>query len=437
MPSRDPQHEAQSLRRILEVARQLAAPFELRDLLAQVIDAGRDVLSAERGSVFLYDPASRELYTVVAHGVQGIRFSADKGIAGECARNRTIINVPDCYADPRFNQAIDKQTGYRTRCMITVPLVGLDDELVGVLQLLNSSHECFDGNDEYLAVLIASQAATAIQRVKLMSDRLERLKLERELDLARKIQMGVLPTELPPCPGYELATYSNPADETGGDIFDVIAIDYTGRSAQRRECDPADYRMPDTGLFLLLADATGHGIGPALSVTQVRAMLRVGLRLAAGLPELFRHINSQLSMDLSSDRFVTAFMGVLDPVRHELMYISGGQGPLLHFHAADGSCDFLEASTVPMGIMDDPPIDLPGPMVLAPGDMVVLLTDGFYEFQNAAGKMLGKERLGEVVAQHRRDSAQQVLDALLKEVADFADGAPQLDDVTGVIVKRL
>lgn len=419
------------MRRILEVARQLAAPFELRDLLAQIIDAGRDVLSADRGSVFLYDPKTQDLHTVVAHGVQGIRFSIEKGIAGECARNRVIINVPDCYSDQRFNQEIDRQTGYRTNCLITVPLIGVDDELVGVLQLLNSSLGCFDENDEYLAVLIASQAATAIQRVKLINDRVERLKLERELDLARKIQMGVLPSSLPPCAGYDLASYSNPADETGGDIFDVIEI---GSGESCNTCSAA--APPPAGLFVLLADATGHGIGPALSVTQVRAMIRLGLRLGAGLPELFKNINSQLTMDLSSDRFVTAFMGILDPRRHEVSYISGGQGPLLHFHAADGSCDFLEASTVPMGIMDDPPIDIPPPMALKPGDMVVLLTDGFYEYQNLTGKMLGKTRIGEVVAERRHESAKAILDALLAEVEIFAEGAPQLDDVTGVIIKR-
>ncbi len=465
MSSGDPHHEVASLRRILDVARQLAAPFELRDLLEQIIDAGRDLLQADRGSVFLFDQGSNELYTVVAHGVQSIRFSIEKGIAGECARNRTIINVPDCYADGRFNQAIDRQTGYRTNCLMTIPLIGVEDDLVGVLQLLNSKQGRFDANDEYMAVLIASQAATAIQRVKLIDDRVERHKLERELDLARKIQMGVLPETLPQVEGYELASYSDPADETGGDIFDVIEIGTAAGDAATRNQDRAQgglllalndgdsrdkrtadvgmasginfpFVMPDTGMFLLLADATGHGIGAALSVTQVRAMLRLGLRLSATLPELFLHINSQLAMDLASDRFVTAFMGVLDPIEHEVQYISGGQGPLLHYHAATGECDFLEASTVPMGIMDDPPIEVPPPMRMKPGDILALLTDGFYEYQNIEGKMLGKTRIGEVVHKHRDGCAQEILDALLHEVTAFAGQAPQLDDLTGLIIKR-
>ncbi len=435
MSSRNFQREADSLRRILEVARLLAAPFELRDLLSQIIDAGRDVLGADRGSVFLFDRATKELFTVVAHGVQSIRFGIDKGFAGECARNRAIINVPDCYADPRFNQAIDKATGYRTNCLITIPLIGLEDELVGVLQLLNAKSGRFDENDEEMAVLIASQAATAIQRVRLNDDRLEKLKLQRELDLARKIQMGVLPATLPQCVGYDLAGYSNPADETGGDIYDVIELDESHGFYDDAQSD-SSLIMPSQGLFFLLADATGHGVGPAISVTQVRAMLRLGLRLSASLPMLFKHINSQLSEDLSSDRFVTAFFGMLDPIAHEIRYISGGQGPILHYHADTGMCDFLEASTVPMGIMDDPPIDIPLPMKLGPGDVVALLTDGFFEFQNPEGKMLGKDRIGDAIHQHRHETAKEILDALLRHMLAFAQDAPQLDDVTGVIIKR-
>ncbi len=435
MSIRNHQHEAASLKRILGVAQQLAAPFELRDLLSQIIDAGRDVLEADRGSVFLFDAATKELYTVVAHGVKEIRFSIDKGIAGECARTRRIVNVPDCYADPRFNQEIDRKTGYHTHCLITVPLVGIDDELVGVMQLLNSKHGLFDEEDEHLAVLIASQAATAIQRVKLMEDRLERLKLHRELELARKIQMAVLPQELPPVPGYDVATYSNPADQTGGDIFDVIAIKHNaGRRASQEQV--AEDIMTNA-LFLLLADATGHGVGPAISVTQVRSMLRVGLRLSATLEQLFHHINSQLTMDLASERFVTAFFGMLDPVRHQVSYLSAGQAPIMHFHARDQHCEFRDACTLPMGIMEDPPTDISPPIKLAPGDMLVMLTDGFYEYQDGKGDQMGKDRLGETVVRTRDKSAKEVLDALLADVATFAQGAPQLDDVTGLIVKRI
>lgn len=423
--------------RMLEVAQQLSRPFDLRALLEQIIDAGRDVLQADRGSVFLYDDELRELYTAVAHGVKGIRFSIDKGIAGECVRTGKIINVPDCYADERFNKEVDRETGYRTQCLITVPLIDLDDQMVGVMQLLNSERGHFNVEDEKLAVLLASQAASAIQRVMLLGDRDERLKLERELDLARRIQMGVLPRKVPECPGYELAMYSEPAEQTGGDILDIVemaeSVSIAGYPAGGSSGGNGQGHSP---LFLLLADATGHGVGPAISVTQVRAMLRVGLRLSAGLDDLFTNINSQLTDDLAADRFVTAFMGILEPSRNAIYYHAAGQAPLLHFHAADQTCDVLQASTIPLGIMDDPPLDVAEPILMEPGDVFALLTDGFYEYQNPEGVELGDQRVADVIRENRDKSAQQILDAILELLTDYAQGMPQLDDTTAIMLKR-
>lgn len=410
--------------RILEVARQLAGPFELATLLTQLIDAGREVLGADRGSVFLYDPTTRELYSTVATGAKEIRFTIDKGIAGEAARTRQTICVADCYADPRFNPEVDRRTGYRTQCLIAVPLIGLDDELVGVLQLINPAKGRFDPFDEKIAQALASQAAVAIQRVRLIEERMVKMKLERDLALARQIQMNVLPDTLPVCPGYDLAGFSQPAEETGGDIYDVIVV------------PPSHPGASDPALLLLLADATGHGIGPALSVTQVRAMLRMGLRLAAGLDDLLVQINAQVADDLESSRFVTAFFGRLDPHLHRVDYHAAGQGPLLHFHAADSSCQWHGASTLPLGILPDIPLEISKPIELAPGDLLVLLTDGFYEYQDAAGRQMGKERIGEVVQRLHSLSAREILDALRREVLAFAAGAPQLDDLTAIILKR-
>jgi len=317
------------LERILEVTRELARPLDLQTMLERVIDEGRTVLRAERGTVFLYDSDTDELFSTVATGTDTFRIPADRGIVGECARTRRVVNVPDCYADSRFNRDVDRETGYRTRCLLTVPLVGYDDSLVGVLQVLNKSDGVFTGEDEHIATALGAQCAVALQRARMLEDLVTKEKMERELAVARDIQMRVLPKEVPDLPGYDVAGWSRPADETGGDTYDIIGV------AENR-------------LILLLGDATGHGIGPALSVTQVRSMLRVCVRLGAGLDDAFRHINDQLSDDLASNRFVTAFLGVLDSSAHRVDYHAGGQGPLLHFHGAGGECEWLKASTVPI-----------------------------------------------------------------------------------------
>ena len=158
--------DTQALRQILEVTRKLAAPFDLDTMLTEVVNASREVLKADRGTVFLYDEAAHELVVRVGTELDHIRIPADKGIVGESAQTRKLINVPDCYADPRFNRAIDKQTGYRSRCMLTIPLIGYEESLVGVLQILNKNEGVFDARDEYVAQALAAQAAVVLHRAR-------------------------------------------------------------------------------------------------------------------------------------------------------------------------------------------------------------------------------------------------------------------------------
>lgn len=439
MTNKGAQFDPEALLGVLDIARQLAAPVSLEELLGHVIDAGRRVLQADRGTVFLYDAANRELYSSVATGAKEIRFSIERGIAGQCARDRQTINVPDCYADPRFNPEVDRRTGYRTRSLITVPLIGLEDELVGVMQLLNPLHKAsFEASDVQLAEIVASQAAAAIQRAQLLQTREAKLKLDRDLALARQIQHDVLPARLPMCAGYDLAGFSQPADETGGDLYDVIpqplplSPEFPGAGG---DDEPAV--VAEEGLILFLADATGHGIGPALSVTQVRAMLRIAVRLQVNIDDLILHVNNQLVEDLGSRRFVTAFLGRLDRKSHRVIYHAAGQGPILHFEAATRSTRILGASSLPLGVMADPPMDRPEDIVLAPGDVLALMTDGFYEYLAPDNDMMGKHRMAESLTAHADKSAREILQAILRDTLTFARGEPQADDLTGVIVKRV
>lgn len=409
---------AETLQRILEITRELARPLDITTLLAKVVDAALDILDADRGSVFLYDAADNVLVSRVATGSGELRIPADKGFAGECVKTRQIILVPDAYADPRFNPEVDKATGYKTRCILTMPLIGHDDALVGVLQVLNKrTGACFDKTDVDIATALAASCAIAIQRMRLLEDFVAKQRMEKELEVAREIQTRVLPRTMPQLTGYEVAGWSRAADQTGGDIFDVIAGDHS--------------------VMFLLGDATGHGIGPALSVTQVRAMLRMAVRLGAGLDDSFRHINDQLADDLSSNRFVTAFLGVLDTNTHQLTYHAGGQGPILQFHAGRLESTLQTATTLPMGMMA-----IFKPMEartthMDPGDIVAAITDGIFEYENRRGEMFGEKRVVAIVERESGASADRILTRIVEEVTTFAAGAPQNDDMTLLIVKRL
>lgn len=407
----------ENFRRLLDVARALAQPFDLTSLLSEIVDAARALLDAERGSVFLYDPVTKELFTKVATGSGEIRVPPGRGIVGECANLREVINVPDCYADARFDPTFDRQSGFRTRCLLAVPLVGHDDALVGVMQVLNKRDGAFGEEDEGVATALAAQCAVALQRQHLLAELVAKEKMERELEVARLIQVSFLPGHMPVLPGYEIAGWSRPADQTGGDVFDVIEI---GGSR----------------IVLLLGDATGHGIGPALSVTQVRSMLRIAMRLGAELDSVVTHINDQLSHDLPEGRFVTAFLGVLDAQAHVVSYHSAGQGPLLVLSEAEGACRVLEPTAMPLGLFEGLPVPAPTRFALDPGELLALVTDGVFEREDRAEQQFGTERVVELLRRHERAPLGAIIEAIVAECDAFAGGAPQADDMTLLLVRR-
>ena len=409
--------EVKALRSVLEVTRKLSAPFDLDTMLTEVVDSARHVLDADRGTVFLYDENSDELVVRVATKLGTIRIPANKGIVGESALSRKLINVPDCYADERFNRAIDKETGYRSRCMLTIPLIGFEDTLVGVLQILNKNDGVFDEQDEFVATALAAQAAVVLHRAKLIESMIATEKLDREITVARDVQMGTLPKEMPEVDGYGFAGAFSPTDQTGGDLYDIV-------------------KLSDEQLFLLMGDATGHGIGPALSATQVRAMLRVALRLEAGLDEVFVNINDQLVEDLPDDRFVTAFFGLLDTSKHAVDFHSAGQGPIMHYHAATGSYDWHEPSTFPLGYMPQSNLGTPVSVALEPGDILGLISDGIFEYENEVGLQFGQKGVAAVIDALPNGGADELVAAIMHAVRLHGGAAPQADDITIVLVRR-
>ncbi|GMU81128.1 MAG: hypothetical protein AMXMBFR47_09990 [Planctomycetota bacterium] len=411
----DLQRENDNLRRILDVARYMAVTNDLDVLLGTIVEATCEVLSCERATIFLYDPARDELYSRVAKGVDAIRFPANLGIAGAAAKERVFINVPDAYADARFNRDVDRKTGFRTRNLLTFPLENIQGDLIGVLQALNKEGGPFDADDEQFARALAAQAGVALDRGRLLEQFAEKQRMEHDLDVARQIQQGLLPRENPRVDGYEIAGWNRSADETGGDCYDF-------------------FRMPDGRLAIFLADATGHGIGAALVIAQARALVRAMLKATQDLPKVVAGVNDLLSDDLSADQFVTAFLGILDPAANRLDYIANGQGPLMLVTATD--CQVRPANSFPLAVIPGATFEAAEPFTFEPGATLVLLTDGFFEAADASAEQFGEER---VVAHVRATTAEplpNVITLLHEKLCRFAGKDDQVDDLTAVLVRR-
>jgi phosphoserine phosphatase len=415
-PSHPSGLSAADLHTLLELTRHLAAPFELREMLGEVAAAATRVLHAQRSSVWLVDDSGDILVLEVADGLGPTHVPIGHGLLGACARDRQLINVSDCYADPRFDPSMDRETGFRTLNCLSVPLVDHRDQLVGVMQVINAARGRFDAGQEALARALAAQCAVALTRTRLNRAAIEAERLRHELDMARTVQRSALPARWPVLPGYDMHAVFRPAEQTGGDTYDLAQLG--GR------------------LLIVLADATGHGIAPALCVAQMQAMLRTAFRLGAGLEQVFTQVNDQLAEVLPNGHFVTAFMGLLDPATHQLRYLSGGQAPILHYRAARGGCEQHGSTSFPMGAM---PIERLRPAVqveMAPGDCLLLISDGLYEQPNPAGECYGRQRVEQIAHAQAGASMAELAAALLDDVSAFAEGAPQDDDMTLVLLGR-
>lgn len=412
-----PRLSQDSVARILDVSQKLAQPLDLLRMLTEVVEAGESVLAADKGALWLYDAARNDLVMEVPVHKPAPRMAAGEGLVGECLATREIINVGDAYRDPRFRAVVDKTTGYKTESVLNVPLLGWEKQPVGVLQLLNKHTGSFSANDERVAATLAAQCAVAVQRAQLMEALLLNERLDEEVELAREIQMSTLPTEMPRVPGYDVHGHFVPASRAGGDLFDLVMLD--GR------------------LFVLMGDATGHGFGPALSATQMQAMLRVAFRCGAGLDEAYRHVNNQLEEDLPDDRFITAFMGFLDPGTHTVDYHSGGQAPILHFRADGEKCEWHPPTTFPVGVMDIDEAPPAAQLEMAPGDVLVLLSDGIFEYESRQGVQFGTDSVASLLRYHHRLPAAELSRQILNEVFEHGRGVEQDDDITIVLVRRL
>lgn len=409
--------KVRDMRRILEIARAMVATEDLDGLLRLIVERSMELLDAERATVWLYDADANEVVSRVAAGEDEIRAPADKGIIGATIGSDETINVPDAYADPRFNTDVDRKTGWRTRNILSVPLHDYEGGMVGAIQVLNRRSGPFGEHEVDLAEALAAQAGVALQRARLIEHFLEKQQMQRAMSIARDIQRGNLPEHAPKIPGYDVAGISQPADETGGDAYDFMSL-------------------PDGRWVFTVADASGHGIGPALVIAETRAMLRAVMLQNPDVAAVLAITNTLLHQDLGSSRFVTCFFGVLDPAAAELTYASAGHGPMLFYNRADDRFTEAAATSLPLGVLPDTDYAETICHALAPGDFAVITTDGIFEAAAPDGEMFGIERMTTRLRDDRDEPAETMIANLHAAVIDFTAAQPQADDITAIIIKR-
>jgi serine phosphatase RsbU (regulator of sigma subunit)/protein-S-isoprenylcysteine O-methyltransferase Ste14 len=277
-----------------------------------------------------------------------------------------------------------------------------------------------------LLLLVAGVVAAAVARqirqhlIAALQEVETRRKLDRieyDLNVARSIQMGLLPKKAPTVAGYDIAGWSQPADQTGGDYYDWI-------------------ELPDGRIIVTIADAAGHGIGPALLIAACRAYFRAIATRNDPLESITAQVDALLAADVPEGRFITAAISLLDPRENRLSLYSAGHAPLYFYAAADGKVSKFDADQPPLGCKLGPGDSQARIIPMSPGDALVLVTDGFFECANTTGEMLGMDRLGEAIETNHGLEAGGMIRGLYEGVVQFSNGAPQADDITAVVIKR-
>ncbi len=400
---------------LLDITRALAAPFDLEEVIEAIMQSLRQVVDYDAAAVYLVDRKTRSLEVVSESGYpegseEAFGLQIGQGIVGWVAKTGEAVIVPDVRSDPRYVTARPE-----TRSELAAPMV-VEGQLIGVFNLESDIGDAYHEGHLELLSAFASQAAVALQRARIGRDLLERRRLERELAIARDIQRSFLPSAAPDVPGFDLAGTSISHDEVGGDYYDFIPV------SQSR-------------LGLAIADVSGKGIPAALIMAGFRMSLLAEIRNEFAIRAVMRKASLLLHESTERNKFVTAFYGVLDWKTGVFIFSNAGHNPPLLIHR-DGGCEKLVEGGVALGVLPDALYE-ERPIVVQPGDVLVLYTDGVSEAENEHGELWGELRLEDLVRRHSDAPAAEILDRIVAAVTEWAGEKGANDDVTLIVVRRL
>jgi sigma-B regulation protein RsbU (phosphoserine phosphatase) len=254
-----------------------------------------------------------------------------------------------------------------------------------------------------------------------LADLCDRLRLLHSLGVAMEVQRRLLPAKAPQVRGLDVAGHSTYCDETGGDYFDFLALDKAA---------------PDQ-VLVALGDVMGHGVAAALVMAGVRAVLRDRAVAAGDLAGLMGRLNKFISADHGGDRFMTMYLAVLDSKTGTMRWVSAGHDPVIVFDPADDRFTEMDASDLPLGVMDDAKYTVHTSPALRPGQILYIGTDGVWEMPDAKGEQYGKDRLREVIRECAGRSAEEIVRVVRERLTAFRGEIKSVDDVTFVVVKVL
>jgi sigma-B regulation protein RsbU (phosphoserine phosphatase) len=414
-------------KKIGEAAYALHTSLDLDDLLGLILKAAREGVDADRGTVYLVSSDGKELWSRVLSGNDKltIRLPVGRGIAGTVAADGATVRLDDVYTDPRFDRSWDAKTGYRTRTMLAAPIRNREGKVVGVFQLINKREGPFDAEDEGFLEALSVHAALAVENATLHHEALERERQTKEIALAQEIQRKIQPERLTREVGSVRAAGMNElCEDASGDYYDLIDL-------------------PDGRLAFGVGDVSGHGLGSALVMAQARAWLRAFAKSSAAPHELLALLNDSLAPDLERGKFMTFFLGAVDPATGVVAWGSAGHPAAIVLRAKTGAFEDLPAGGVMLGVFAGFTYPAGDPVTLEPGDTLLVYTDGATEAADAEhadakddAHMFGETRLKEILRTAAPRGPEAVLDAVRAALHAFTGSDHLKDDLTLLVLQR-
>jgi sigma-B regulation protein RsbU (phosphoserine phosphatase) len=403
---------------IVEASQVLNSTLDLAELLDLILKLARREIGADRGTVYVVDQEHRQIWTILAQGLEQteIRLNFGQGVAGLVAETGKTLIVDDAYAFERFDRSFDDKTGYRTRSILCLPIRNRTGGIAGILQLFNKFSGPFTREDEEFLNTMSLHMALALENARLHREMVEKKRLERELQLARAIQRNLLPEAPPVLKGFDIAVSNEPCFEVGGDYYDFLTLG------------------PNT-LLLVVADVEGKGVSSAMVMSNLQATLRALVMHLHSLEVITLSLNEMILADTRSGKFLSCFLGLVDTARGGLHYINAGHVPPLVLRK-NGDTVSLEAGGMPIGLFPSVEYER-GSVKLEPGDVLICCTDGIGEAANTDSDEFGAERLASTARKYQHLSASEMCENVVREVDEFSRGGPHIDDKVLMVVKVL
>src|SRR5215216_555937 len=406
------------LRMLLDITKKISRSLDLQEVLNLVMDTLDSLIPYDAAGIFVLQCVDPERCEFKAEAVRGydidelsnLHLKLGEGFIGSVALTGQPIISPDVRNDPVYINARD-----RTRSEMVAPIIS-NDEVIGAVDLESDELNAYSSDDLDVLMLLASQVAIIIEKVMLHEQLIEKKRLQGQLEVARQVQLELLPPKDPELPGYDISAYNFPTEEVSGDYYDWV-------------------RTYEDEIAIVIADVAGKGVPAAILMAFLRASLRAATHIGYATNISMSKVNYLLYESIERNQFVTAFHAVLDASNKTLSYSNAGHNPPLLINAK-GEVRFIEHGEQPLGMFPTTRYHRYH-LLLEPGDVLVLYTDGVTEAESPDGEEFGRDRLAQAVKDYYDQPARELIASLQLAVLEWTNQRGATDDVTFFIIKAL